>query len=135
MACFRFSHSKPSPHDPTGRYAAINGAHWEVGDATLLQLALDAAKGIAFLHGRSPPVVHRDIKSPNVLISSEWVGKIGDFGLSERSRNSHRTSSGASTHSDADVDVSPMWAAPEALRGEEQRPSADVFSLATVACV
>ena len=62
-------------------------------------------------------------------------GKIGDFGLSERSRNSHRTSSGASTHSDADVDVSPMWAAPEALRGEEQRPSADVFSLATVACV
>ena len=131
---FGVLYSRSSPARPPGRYAAINGARWEVDDATLLQVALDATKGVAFLHGRAPPVVHRDIKSPNVLISSEWVGKIGDFGLSERSRNSHKTS-GASAHARADVDVSPMWAAPEALRAEVQRPGADVFALATVVCV
>ena len=49
---------------------------------------------------------HRDVKSPNVLISRDWVGKIGDFGLSERSRNSHRPSSGAAHIGDTSTSAS-----------------------------
>ncbi len=33
-----------------------------------LRLAKDIAKGVAFLHSCSPPIVHRDLKSPNVLV-------------------------------------------------------------------
>ncbi|KAG9048644.1 hypothetical protein FS837_012353 [Tulasnella sp. UAMH 9824] len=50
--------------------------------STRLKLLLDAAEGLAYLHGRNPPVSHGDIKSPNVLISEEIRGMLGDFGLS-----------------------------------------------------
>ncbi|KAG8926120.1 hypothetical protein FRC01_009320 [Tulasnella sp. 417] len=49
---------------------------------TRLKLLLDAAEGLAYLHGRNPPVVHGDIKSANVLIAEEVRGMLGDFGLS-----------------------------------------------------
>ena len=100
----------------------------------LLHLALDGAKGLAFLHGRAPPVVHRDIKSPNLLVSKDWTGKLGDFGLSESSRNAEKKWK-IEMATGGEADASPMWAAPEALRGERQCPSADVFSLASVVCV
>jgi serine/threonine protein kinase len=45
-----------------------------------LDLALNAAKGLEFLHSLKPSVVHRDIKSPNVLVSEGWIAKIADFG-------------------------------------------------------
>ena len=43
--------------------------------------ALDAAKGMAFLHNLDPPRIHRDLKSDNLLVSENWVVKIADFGL------------------------------------------------------
>jgi len=51
----------------------------------MLKIAKDIAKGCAFLHAANPPVIHRDLKSPNVLlasISSEAtvVAKLADFG-------------------------------------------------------
>jgi len=35
-----------------------------------LKIAKDIAKGCAFLHSASPPVIHRDLKSPNILVPS-----------------------------------------------------------------
>lgn len=34
------------------------------------------AKGMAALHGHSPPIIHRDLRSPNILISTPWVAKV-----------------------------------------------------------
>uniref|UniRef100_A0A5K1BNL9 non-specific serine/threonine protein kinase n=2 Tax=Nymphaea colorata TaxID=210225 RepID=A0A5K1BNL9_9MAGN len=46
-------------------------------------IAVQAARGIEYLHGYAcPPVIHRDIKSSNILIDEEWNARVADFGLS-----------------------------------------------------
>ncbi|KAI9112436.1 hypothetical protein K1719_016633 [Acacia pycnantha] len=58
------------------------------------QIALDVARGLEYLHyGASPPVVHRDIKSSNILLDQFMRAKVTDFGLSRpemiKRRSSH----------------------------------------------
>jgi len=53
------------------------------------RIALDIAQGMAHLHSFKPPFVHRDLKSPNVLICSSSerapiVAKVSDFGTAMR---------------------------------------------------
>ncbi|KAJ7949251.1 Serine/threonine protein kinase [Quillaja saponaria] len=49
-----------------------------------IRLALQTAKAIDILHSSSPPVIHRDIKSANVLIDRNYNARLGDFGLALR---------------------------------------------------
>ncbi|PKU87540.1 calcium/calmodulin-regulated receptor-like kinase 2 [Dendrobium catenatum] len=49
-----------------------------------LQIALDVSHGIEYLHdGASPSVVHRDLKSANILLDRIMRAKVADFGLSK----------------------------------------------------
>ncbi|KAK8527299.1 hypothetical protein V6N12_054518 [Hibiscus sabdariffa] len=46
-------------------------------------IALDVARGLEYLHdGAAPPVIHRDIKSSNILLDQSMRGRVADFGLS-----------------------------------------------------
>ncbi|GKV24379.1 hypothetical protein SLEP1_g33997 [Rubroshorea leprosula] len=46
-----------------------------------LEVALQVARAVKFLHERNPPVIHRDIKPANILFDSNWDVKLADFGL------------------------------------------------------
>ncbi|KAK4778046.1 hypothetical protein SAY87_018233 [Trapa incisa] len=49
-----------------------------------LRIAVDAAQGLDYLHnGCKPPIVHRDLKTPNILLNENMQAKIADFGLSK----------------------------------------------------
>ncbi|CAN6448051.1 unnamed protein product [Victoria cruziana] len=47
-----------------------------------MKIALDAARGLEYLHEHcNPPVIHRDLKSSNILLDSNFSAKLSDFGL------------------------------------------------------
>ncbi|KAK9101192.1 hypothetical protein Scep_024622 [Stephania cephalantha] len=51
---------------------------------TRLQIAVGAAQGLCYMHHDcSPPIIHRDVKSSNILLDSEFKAKIADFGLAK----------------------------------------------------
>jgi serine/threonine-protein kinase CTR1 len=37
----------------------------------------DAARGMLYLHDRNPPIIHCDLKSPNLLVDKDWNVKVG----------------------------------------------------------
>ncbi|KAJ8760295.1 hypothetical protein K2173_011707 [Erythroxylum novogranatense] len=47
-----------------------------------LKISLQAARGLEYLHSEvTPPVIHRDMKTSNILLDSDWGARIADFGL------------------------------------------------------
>lgn len=47
-----------------------------------LSVAADAATGMLHLHAKNPPIIHRDLKSANILVDAHWRAKVADFNLS-----------------------------------------------------
>lgn len=89
-----------------------------------LNMALDAAKGMLYLHNHAPPIIHRDLKSPNLLVDKHWRVKVSDFNLSKLLDDSTVMSSMAATN--------PRWLAPEILGGNNATFSSDVYSFGVV---
>ncbi|CAN6359974.1 unnamed protein product [Urochloa humidicola] len=63
-----------------GDVGAVSPLTWDVR----MNIVLGMAKGITYLHeGLEPKVVHRDIKSSNILLDKRWNPKVSDFGLAK----------------------------------------------------
>ncbi|XP_027120996.1 uncharacterized protein [Coffea arabica] len=89
-----------------------------------IHMALDVARGMNYLHHCNPPIIHRDLKSSNLLVDKNWTVKVGDFGLSRLKRETYLTTkTGKGT---------PQWMAPEVLRNEPSDEKADIYSFGVI---
>jgi serine/threonine protein kinase len=94
-------------------------------------MAYDTAKGMLYLHSNSPSaVIHRDLKSPNLLVTADWTVKVADFNLSRLAEEYNNNSNGEQEQPDGPTQ--PRWLAPEVMRGKPFTEASDVFSFAVV---
>ena len=94
--------------------------------AEVMGYAAQAASAVQYLHGLSEPVVHRDLKPANLVLDDGAV-KLCDFGIAAvlAPELTRMTQAGQ-------LMGTPIFAAPEQVRGETASPAWDVFSLGTV---
>lgn len=100
----------------------IKGKSVKLDWSLRLQWAIDTAQGMAYLHSLNPPMIHRDLKTTNLLVDRGMNVKICDFGLS-RFQAEDKVMSAVGTV---------QFAAPEVLRHEKYTEKADLFSYGTV---
>ncbi|XP_062498769.1 uncharacterized protein LOC134176108 [Corticium candelabrum] len=121
----------------------------EINQNRKIDFALDASKGMKFLHKLNPPRIHRDLKSENLLVCKSWIVKVADFGLgrlfggAHKNRLSKRNNSVSRNDSENELlvemtDLSEnsigtvRWSAPELARREIYDESIDVYSFGIV---
>lgn len=100
------------------------GAREMLDERRRLSMAYDVAKGMNYLHKRNPPIVHRDLKSPNLLVDKKYTVKVCDFGLSRFKANTFLSSKSAAG--------TPEWMAPEVLRDEASNEKSDIYSFGII---
>ncbi|GMI38939.1 hypothetical protein TeGR_g11084, partial [Tetraparma gracilis] len=88
-----------------------------------LRVLVETCKGMEYLHSLDPIVMHRDLKTENVLVTDHLQCKVSDFGESRDIGDATMTCVGT-----------PYYIAPEVFRGEHYDESADVFSFGIIMC-
>eukprot|EP01097_Dermamoeba_algensis_P001375 TRINITY_DN1518_c0_g2_i1.p1 TRINITY_DN1518_c0_g2~~TRINITY_DN1518_c0_g2_i1.p1 ORF type:complete len:555 (+),score=119.45 TRINITY_DN1518_c0_g2_i1:113-1777(+) len=94
---------------------------------TRMRMALDAALGMTWLHQSNPQIIHRDLKTANLLIDDNLTIKVCDFGLSQIKRRDDFLKDGQDG-----AKGTPLWMAPEVLMGQQFNEKCDVYSFGIV---
>jgi len=101
-------------------YQLLHKDDVQVPYSLVKKIALDVSQGMNYLHNLKPfPILHRDLKSHNLLVDENWKVKISDFGLSKVVETLNGTMTSCGT---------PAWAAPEVLKNSHYTEKADVYS-------
>lgn len=91
-----------------------------------MQMAVDAALGMTWLHESNPVFLHRDLKTSNLLVDENYRVKICDFGLTQLKQKEEMLRDTQSAKG------TPLWMAPEVMLFKEFNEKADVYSFGIV---
>ncbi|RZB47057.1 putative serine/threonine-protein kinase PBL26 [Glycine soja] len=92
-----------------------------------MKIALDAAKGLQYLHDKAnPPVIYHDLKSSNILVDKEFNAKLSDLGLAKLGPT------GDKSHVSSRVMGTYGYCAPEYQRTGQLTAKSDVYSFGVV---
>ncbi|KAL2942431.1 Serine/threonine-protein kinase EDR1 [Bienertia sinuspersici] len=105
-------------------YRILHRPNCQIDEKRRIKMALDVARGMNCLHTSTPTIVHRDLKSPNLLVDKNWNVKVCDFGLSRLKHNTFLSSKSTAG--------TPEWMAPEVLRNEPSNEKCDVYSFGVI---
>ncbi|KIO21756.1 hypothetical protein M407DRAFT_28682 [Tulasnella calospora MUT 4182] len=128
----------------------VASANWEIPER--ISLICDFAEGVEYLHSQEPPIYHGDLKSINVLVNSECLAVITDFGSAGRltakdlekggERTGHKLQEGLLLDVQFSAATKTMtltgdkytlrWAAPELLNGDAPGLWSDIWALGWV---
>ncbi|XP_020413183.1 probable LRR receptor-like serine/threonine-protein kinase At1g05700 [Prunus persica] len=92
-----------------------------------LQVAVDAARGLEYLHdGCKPPILHRDLKPSNILLTETLQAKIADFGISKA------LATETATHASTDIRGTYGYLDPEYCTTGQYTRKSDAYSFGIV---
>jgi len=95
---------------------------------TRFTMARDAALGMTWLHNSNPIIIHRDLKTANLLVDDSFNVKVCDFGLSEIKQKGQESLKDGKDGAKG----TPLWMAPEVMMGQPFNEKADIYSFGIV---
>ena len=98
-------------------YEQIHKKRFNFSEYDIIRIATDIAYAMEYLHSQTPCIIHRDLKTHNVLISYEGVAKVCDFGLVKNKCTTAGT---------------PAYMAPELFENKQYNRSVDSYAFAIV---